>query len=567
MARVVSVKSNQIISLNVVTKFEDGTSSTKVIKVGDVVENLRYIEDGEVKTVSGNVDSFTYGTINTSVVKYNSNAKNTFGRDVKVFAIVVDASELYDSKVVTVPVNEIVEDEGLENVVKVDSFTSPELNITVTRSDDSEDTVSLVPGDLVDATIMNPVRGGDDYVGRYVVQAFSYKAENNAPHITGIAFKDIETNKVVKAGMDYIKNIHEIPTAQISDFSEISSFLSEAFATNDEVAISLTSDVSVPERTDGRITTTMINAGKKLTVDLAGHNFTTKAYAFYVNGGDLVISDSTGSGEIKVGMPKVAYPVIQVSSGTCTMLGGNIDCTNVELAEGEYNWMYGVVCANDGIFNMTGGSIHTDEASAISICNGTATGAGSQFIIGGNAKLISDEGPAVYNADQKIVVIQDDAVVKGGILARLGTIIVKDNAEVMDYRVSGTVDDLGAFLPLSGSMSFYGYGPIVMMSGCYTSNTDDNSIGVEVLGNATLTSDKGDGIVLIPLDTKQDQTVDVVIEDSANFNVAKSNVKVYTHEELMELAEAAGTASRVNITKQSTITVNGEVIFPIENNS
>ena len=96
-----------------------------------------------------------------------------------------------------------------------------------------------------------------------------------------------------------------------------------------------------------------------------------------------------------------------------------------------------------------------------------------------------------------------------------------------------------------------------------TSQTGDNSIGVQLKDNATLKSSLGNGVVIVPLDTKMDQTVEVEIDNSVNINVAKDDVKVYTHEELMELAEAAGTASKINITNQSTVTVNGEQVFPL----
>ena len=566
MARPVSTVSKQIVSCSIITRFEDGTDSRRVIKEGDTVENLRYVADGEVKTVSGHVDAFTYRATSSNI-NSGKNAKDTFGRDVRVTNIILDASDVYDSNIITIPVKEIVEDEGVENVIKVDNVASAKLDISITYSDGSIEESSIEPGDLVDAVVMNTARGKADITGRFNVLAFTYKAVSNAPVITGMALKNIETGKVTVTTVQRLVRIKEIPTAKINDFSEIYTFLQNAFAEGDEAALTLTGDVEVPPREDGKITSTFINAGKKLTVDLAGHEFKTKAFAFYVNGGELIISDSAGTGEFNVGMPGVAYPAIQITGGSCTMLSGKIDCTNVEVPEGSYNWMYGAVCSQDGVFNMLGGEIHTDEASGISITNGTASGAGAQFTIGGDATLIADEGPAIYNADQKTVIVQDNAVIKGGILSRLGTIIVKDNALVEDYRVSGTVDDLGAFLPQSGSISFYGYGPVAIMSGCYTSNTGDNSIAVELLGNATLKSGSGNGLVLIPLDTKMDQTVDVTIEDSVKFSVAKDNYKIYDHDELMALAEAAGTAAKVKITKQSTINVNGEQVYPVINTS
>lgn len=564
MARVVSITSRQVVSLSIITRFEDGTNATKVINVGDTVEGLRYIENGEIKTVTGVVDAFNYRA-RSSTISSGKNAKDTFGKDVKVTSIVVDASEQYDSNVITVPVPEIIEDEGVVNVVKVDNVASPKLIITINYSDGTSTESDIVPGDLVDAVIMNTARGRADITGRFNVIAFTYKVVSSAPVITGMGLSNIETGKVTVTSIDRFISLHEVPTAKIDDFAQIGEFLREALATENEVALTLTGDIEVPAREDGKITSTFINEGKKVTVDLAGHNFKTIAYAFYVNGGELIIADSTGEGTIKTSIKNQAYPAVMVAGGKCTMLSGTVDVTNVELEEGDYNWTYGAVCSGEGVFEMYGGEIITDEASPISICNGTASGEGSQFIIGGNAVIVSKEGPAVYNADQRIVTIQDNAVVKGGIMARLGEIVLKDNAKVVEYRESGKVDSLGEFLPLSGSISVYGIAPIVLMGGCYVSKADSQDMSVDVIDNAKIEATLGDGILVVPLDTKIDQNITVNVENSKNVNVPGLPVKVLSHDEIMALAEEAGTASKVNITKNSVInvTVDGEVIYPV----
>lgn len=564
MARCISVATKQVVTCSIITRFADGTSSTRDIKVGDVVENLRYVEKGEIKTVSGVVDAFTYRA-QPYTINGGRSAKNRFGSDVKVTNIVLDASAVYDSNIITIPTREIIEDEGAENVVKVDNVASAVVELTFNYSDGISKTASIKPGDLVDAVIMNTARGRADIDGRFSVVGFIYKVINNAPVITGLTLSPIAIDKVIVASFDRIISIDEIPTAKIDDFAQISEFIRDALVDNDEAAIALTGDIEVPVRDDGRITSTFINEGKKLTVDLAGHNFTTQAYAFYVNGGELIIADSTGEGTITTTITNKAYPAINVVAGKCTMVSGNIDVRTPEMEEGDYNWTYGVVCSGEGVFEMSGGEIHTDEASPISICNGTATGEGAQFIIGGDATIISDEGPAVYNADQRTVVIQDNAVVKGGIMARLGEIVVKDNAKVTDYRVSKNVDSLGEFLPLSGSISVYGHGPIMLMAGCYSSQANSQDMSVEVLDDATIEAEVGDGIVVVPLDTKIDQNVNVTIENSNNIKVPGNTFKVYPHEELMALAEEAGVADRVNITKNSliNITVDGEHVFPV----
>lgn len=564
MARVISVASKQIVSCSIITRFEDGSDSKRVIKVGDTVENLRYVENGEIKTVTGVVDAFTYRA-RSSNINSGKNAKDTFGRDVQVMNIILDASEQYNSNVLTIPVREIVEDEGVENVVKVDNVASAKLEITLTYSDGSVTESEIEPGDLVDAVVMNTKRGRPDIEGRFNVLAFTYKSVDNAPVITGMALNNIETGRVTVTSVSRLVSLKEIPTAKISDFSEVATFLRNAFAESPEAALTLTGDIEVPKRDDGRITSTFINEGQKLTVDLAGHDFSTVAYAFYVNGGELIISDSTGEGKIETTIKNQAYPAIQIAAGKCTMLSGTVDVTNVELEEGEYNWTYGAVCSGEGVFEMLGGTMITDEASPISICNGTASGEGSQFTIGGDAVIVSKEGPAVYNADQRTVTIQDNAVVKGGIMARLGQIIVKDNAKVVEYRESGKVDSLGEFLPLSGSISVYGIAPIVLMAGCYISQASSQDMSVEVLDNASIEASLGDGILVVPLDTKVDQNVTVNVEDSRNVKVAGLPVKVLSHDEIMALAEEAGTASRINITKNSNVnvTVDGEVIYPV----
>ena len=154
MARVVSIQSKAVVSLSIITRFADGTDSTRTFKVGDTVENLRYIENGEVKTVSGHVDDITFN-VRSSTINSGMNAKNTFGRDVRAINVVIDGSDVYDSKLYTIPVKEIVEDEGVENVIKVDNVTSIVVDITIEYSDGTIEETSLEPGDIVDATIMN----------------------------------------------------------------------------------------------------------------------------------------------------------------------------------------------------------------------------------------------------------------------------------------------------------------------------------------------------------------------------------------------------------------------------
>jgi hypothetical protein len=127
------------------------------------------------------------------------------------------------------------------------------------------------------------------------------------------------------------------------------------------------------------------------------------------------------------------------------------------------------------------------------------------------------------------------------------------------------VDSLGSFLPLSGSISVYGIAPIVLMAGCYTSQASAQDMSVEVTDNASIEASIGDGILVVPLDTKIDQNVTVNVENSSNVKVPGLPVKVLSHDEIMSMAEEAGTASRINITNNSKInvTVDGTIIYPV----
>ena len=52
MARVINNTDKVTIACKVITRFEDGTSSFKTLKVGEVVEGLRYVKDKKIDGIS-----------------------------------------------------------------------------------------------------------------------------------------------------------------------------------------------------------------------------------------------------------------------------------------------------------------------------------------------------------------------------------------------------------------------------------------------------------------------------------------------------------------------------------
>lgn len=326
----------------------------------------------------------------------------------------------------------------------------------------------------------------------------------------------------------------------------------------EEVNAKLSEDITVPTRSDGKISVTVIPAGKTVNLDLNGKTINADAYAVYNSGGTVNL---TGEGTI-VTRNLNTYGAVYSNGGEVNIGPGiTIDTTQAEVPEGGHNWMYGLVSAADGVFNVEG-EIITDEASTMSICNGTASGQGAQFIVSGNAHLQTLRCGAVYLADNKDLIVQDNARIDGGIVARMGNIVIKDNAQVnndLEYQ-----DDFGEYLTLSGVAAC---APAILgLVGCYQSaGTDNNDFDLTIQDNATVSSSLGEAIAIDRLDTLYDQKVTVTVENSENLTAADgfNKIKVYEYEELAEIAAASGKTLRARTVESDvTITVDGEVIYP-----
>lgn len=102
------VKSIPEISTTIVITSQDGSVKTLVVKEGDTVENLTYVDSGNLHTISGvvKVIKYTVAKDNSSV---NSNCiHNTvsdFAKRVSISSLTVDCSDKYHSDIRYVPVS------------------------------------------------------------------------------------------------------------------------------------------------------------------------------------------------------------------------------------------------------------------------------------------------------------------------------------------------------------------------------------------------------------------------------------------------------------------------------
>ena len=564
MARVVKNTDAQLFVCEVITTFTNGSKSSRTFRVGDVVEGLRYIESETLKTVSGKVTKLNVFIEKVTKVNLN-NVVDYFDKDVTLRSIVVDASEQYESKVVSINPREIVEDEGVLDVARVDVVVHPVVTMDIEYTDGTIANQELEIGDvLADVVAMSGTPGTADITGDFRVKAFNYNVVNNAPKLVGAYLVPLEGGE---AKLVPFSNFIRFEEKAHADIEDPTTFVSDLYAAlesaEDGVAYAqLGVDVEIPKRDDGRITAIFVEEGQELNVDLNGHDIDCQAYAFYVTGGTLNISDPTGKGSIKTHIKNVAYPAVMcLAGGTVNMDSGIIDTTNADLEGEDYNWTYGVVCSGDGVFNMTGGTIKTAAASTISITNGTASGEGAQFIIGGDSKLETEACAAIYLADNKKVVIKDNAYVKGGIVARMGDIQILDHA-VVESPDPDKVEPLGEQVMLSGVAC--PAAAFLALTGIYGSDLG-NDMNVFVAKSAKLKGLTDHALDIATINTKFDQKVDVAIESEGSLVALADKWYVYNHDELAEIVTRDTGKTLAPETKSTDlkITVAGEVVYPV----
>lgn len=559
MARLVKSVQGQLIRCNIITEFTDGSTSVKTVKVGDVVEGLRYVENQQVLSVTGKITAMNLACEEVTPVD-KADPKDYFAQDVKVASLVIDASEQYSSNVVTVNAREIVEDAGVENVERVYVQAVPDITLEMTYTDGRVVRQDLEVGDVLCDMVIMTRPGMPDIKGNFRLPAFKYSSINKQIIFSGIYLSPLAGGDAIVALFEDIVRFVERDHVDVTATDSLSQ-IADSLAESDEVYAFIDNDVTVPLREDGKIVTTMVNAGKQLTVDLNGHSINTQAYAFYVNGGTLILRDTSGEGKITACAPDKAYPVVYVAAdGVCNMEGGVIDTTGAVLEDGQSNWLYGVVCYGNGIFNMTGGEILTQDAAGISITNGTASGEGAQFNISGEASITSNDCTAIYLADNKSVNISGKAKINGGILLRLGDLNVSEYAVVNGAAATADIYPLGKLVCESGCENHNA--AILAMTGCYGSSLG-NDLNINISGFAKVNSYIDNAIDIAELNTKYDQKVTVNVGKASNIKYVNKLWNIYGHGTLSDMAREQGKTLPPEVSNTDlTIIVDGSKVYP-----
>ena len=163
MYRIVNSVFTPILTLNVKVVREDGTFTVKKLKVDDEVADLRYVENKTIQKVSGRVASIGYKLPKKKVKRYYTNPsklRSYFEFDVTPNNIVIDDSEVRHSKLIDIPVKDMLEDSGVTDVDHIETWLSFAMDASVEISDGSINTFRLKEGQTL--TNVTYLFNGDD---------------------------------------------------------------------------------------------------------------------------------------------------------------------------------------------------------------------------------------------------------------------------------------------------------------------------------------------------------------------------------------------------------------------
>ena len=160
MARIVETHVEPIVSLVIQTLMTDGSVTSIKLHEDDMVNNLRYIEDGDIKSVTGKVRNLNYTRKNTNRV-YNDikKVRSYFSDDTTTEKIDIDCSKEFESVIVPVPTREIVENEGVLDVERMKYFLTYGAKFEIELTDNTTNSFEVFEGqEIIDLEYLD--RGG-----------------------------------------------------------------------------------------------------------------------------------------------------------------------------------------------------------------------------------------------------------------------------------------------------------------------------------------------------------------------------------------------------------------------
>lgn len=181
MGRHISTKWSTIINAKVIINHVDGSATENTYKVDDIVENLGYVNNGELIYITGRVSKIITQLKNKPVVKNTTEVQDTSIKDIKIGGIKIDCSEQFMSNVLTLDVMEIVENSGIENVTSVRVIPELSVDLTVSTEDNGD---IVLDGLVVGSHVAFDTKSNGSVNG--TITKFLYKNTDDGVKTTGL---------------------------------------------------------------------------------------------------------------------------------------------------------------------------------------------------------------------------------------------------------------------------------------------------------------------------------------------------------------------------------------------
>lgn len=204
MARIVNSVFTPNLVLNVSIIKKDGTIESNQFRVNDEVTNLRYVSDKQIKKATGRVAEITYNFSNSKLKRYYNNIsklKSWFKYDVKAENIIVDGSTEKHSNLISIPIRELLEDDGVLNVERIEYYLSYGFSASIEMSDNTVNSFTIKEGDIV-SNIKYLYKGEESIIsGKVVAIKYDSILQPTAieMNVNGTV-KEISTLAIVNAG-------------------------------------------------------------------------------------------------------------------------------------------------------------------------------------------------------------------------------------------------------------------------------------------------------------------------------------------------------------------------------
>lgn len=204
MARIINSTFTPKITLIIQTLFENGSISEFKINEGDIVTNLRYIENGKMYSITGKVTKINY-TVTNKNRNYTqiSSVKSYFDDDVKATSIIVDCSKEYESCIKEIPVKEVVEFENQDDVDRMKYFLKYSVSYEINLTDGNTNKFEITENDEV--LQLEYLENGDESFIDGKVIAYIYDKDINPTKLVMIS-----NNRVVQIPIIAVKNVKTV---------------------------------------------------------------------------------------------------------------------------------------------------------------------------------------------------------------------------------------------------------------------------------------------------------------------------------------------------------------------